>query len=67
MSLHHKDIKIATERQGQFKKYCSYETLPPPLKKQTYMTYRAKQQRIELYSILCVLQMGLKYRDKQGK
>ena len=49
MSPHHKDIKIATERQGQFKKYCSYETPPPEkkTKKPTYMTYRAKRQRIE--------------------
>ena len=32
MSLHHKDITIATERQGQSKN-CSYEPPAPPPKK----------------------------------
>ena len=48
MSLHQKDIKIATERQGQFKNTVAMKpSPPPPLKKPTYMTYRAKRQRIE--------------------
>ena len=49
LSLHHKDIKITTERQGQSKK-CSYEPPPPKKKKKTknkQQTYRAKRQRIE--------------------
>ena len=43
MSLHHNDINIATERQGQFKNTVAMNPPPPPPKK--------KQQKKNIYDI----------------